>query len=122
VIAGEEDRRRSAAANLVAPPGTQRIDKWLWFARIAKTRTLAAALVREGKVRVNRVRAAKASQTVREGDVLTIALRGRVEILKVRAAGERRGPPAQALLLYEKLTPASGDRGSTPATGSQRTP
>ena len=106
--AGEEDRRRSAADTPGggAQSGSQRIDKWLWFARIAKTRTLAAELVREGKVRVNRVRAAKASQTVREGDVLTIALRGRVEILKVRSTGERRGPPAQAQTLYEKLTPA----------------
>jgi ribosome-associated heat shock protein Hsp15 len=87
------------------PAGTQRLDKWLWFARIVKSRTLGAALVSEGKVRVNRARAVKASQTVRPGDVLTITLRGRVDVLKVLAAGDRRGPPQQARQLYEKLAP-----------------
>ena len=85
--------------------GTQRIDKWLWFARIIKSRTLAAELVVEGKVRVNRVRATKPSQTVRAGDVLTVTLRGRVDILRVLAPGERRGPPDEARRLYEVLTP-----------------
>jgi ribosome-associated heat shock protein Hsp15 len=85
--------------------GTQRIDKWLWFARIIKSRTLAADLVVEGKVRVNRVRATKPSQTVRPGDVLTVTLRGRVDILRVLAPGERRGPPDEARRLYEVLTP-----------------
>ena len=85
--------------------GTQRIDKWLWFARIIKSRTLAADLVVEGKVRVNRVKATKPSQTVRAGDVLTLTLRGRVDILRVLAPGERRGPPDEARRLYEVLTP-----------------
>jgi ribosome-associated heat shock protein Hsp15 len=88
------------------PADTQRLDKWLWFARIAKSRTLAALLVSEGKVRVNRVRAAKASQAVRRGDVLTITLRGRVDVFKVLATGTRRGPPQHARQLYEKLAPA----------------
>ena len=47
------------------PAGTQRLDKWLWFARVIKSRTLAAQLVEDGKVRVNRVRASKPSQVVR---------------------------------------------------------
>jgi ribosome-associated heat shock protein Hsp15 len=85
-------------------PGTQRLDKWLWFARVAKSRTLAAQLVEDGKVRVNRTRATKPSQAVRSGDVLTIAFRGRVQVLRVRAAGERRGPPAEARLLYEVVS------------------
>jgi ribosome-associated heat shock protein Hsp15 len=84
--------------------GSQRIDKWLWFARIIKSRTLAAQLVVEGKVRVNRVKASKPSQTVRVGDVLTVTLRGRVDILQVLAPGERRGPPEEARRLYELLT------------------
>ena len=89
------------------PAATQRLDKWLWFARIVKSRTLAAEVIAQGKVRVNRTRVVKASQTVRPGDVLTIALRGRVQVLKVAAAGVRRGPPPQARQLYEDLSPAS---------------
>lgn len=80
---------------------TQRLDKWLWFSRVSKSRTLAAQLIEDGKVRVNRARVVKPSQTVRAGDVLTIALRGRVQILKVLAAGQRRGPPPEARQLYE---------------------
>ena len=93
----------AGAAN--RPPATQRLDRWLWFARVVKSRTLAAEAVALGKVRVNRVRAAKASQTLRPGDVLTLALGGRVRILKVLAPGVRRGPAAEARTLYEQLSP-----------------
>jgi ribosome-associated heat shock protein Hsp15 len=78
----------------------QRLDKWLWFARVVKSRTLAAQLVGGGKVRVNRMRVLKPSHLLRTGDVLTIALRGEVRVLEVLAVGERRGPPQQARLLY----------------------
>ena len=84
---------------------TQRLDKWLWFVRVVKTRTLAAKLVAEGGVRLNRLRVEKPSATVRPGDVLTIAVHDRVRILKVVAPGVRRGPPPEAQLLYEDLTP-----------------
>jgi ribosome-associated heat shock protein Hsp15 len=84
-------------------PAVQRLDKWLWFARVLKSRTLAAELVERGKVRVNRMRVVKPSHTVREGDVLTISLRGRVLVLKVLAAGARRGPPPEARCLYERV-------------------
>ena len=100
------------------PAATQRLDKWLWFARIVKSRTLAAEVVAQGKVRVNRARAVKASQTVRPGDVLTVALRGRVQVLKVAAAGARRGPPPEARLLYEDLSPATPN--AADSTGGQR--
>jgi ribosome-associated heat shock protein Hsp15 len=88
------------------PPAadTQRIDRWLWFARIVKSRTLAAGLVADGKVRVNRARIEKASHTVKPGDVLTVTVSRRVRVLRVLAAGERRGPPAEARTLYEELT------------------
>ena len=82
----------------------QRLDKWLWFSRIFKSRTLAAQLISEGKVRINRARVTKPSQPVRAGDVLTIAVRGRVQVLKVLASGERRGPAADARLLYEVIS------------------
>jgi ribosome-associated heat shock protein Hsp15 len=87
---------------------TQRLDKWLWFARVTKSRTLAAQLVQDGKVRVNRAKAAKPSHTIRAGDVLTIAVRGNVEVLKVLALGVRRGPPPAARLLYEVLSSVAG--------------
>jgi ribosome-associated heat shock protein Hsp15 len=103
--------------------GAQRLDKWLWYSRISKSRTLAAQLVLDGKVRVNRVRTLKPSQSVRPGDVLTIALRGKVQVLKVLAGGQRRGPPAEARLLYDVVPapePKSASQGS--AVVAERTP
>ena len=75
-----------------APDDGQRLDKWLYFARLAKSRTLAAEWILAGKVRVNRVRAGKPSHLLRTGEVVTIAMHGRVLVLKVLAAGQRRGP------------------------------
>ena len=86
------------------PPGTQRLDKWLWFARFVKTRTLASDLVSGGKVRLNKVRVEKPAQPVRPGDVLTISLHRRVQLVRVLAIAERRGPSAAAQALYEQLT------------------
>ena len=83
----------------------QRIDQWLWFARIAKSRTLAQALVERGKVRVNRVKIAKVSTTVRPGDVLTLSLGPRVISIEVVGIGARRGPATEAQTLYRDLTP-----------------
>ncbi len=84
----------------------RRIDKWLWFARLAKTRTAAQALAVSGRVRVNRERNQSASRPLKVGDVLTVALESGVRVLKVAALGERRGPAPEARLLYEDLTPA----------------
>jgi ribosome-associated heat shock protein Hsp15 len=86
---------------------TQRIDKWLWFARLTKTRTLAADLVVSGKVRLNRARVEKPSQPVRVDDVLTVVLNRRVRLLKVLGLGVRRGPAVAARALYEELTAAA---------------
>lgn len=103
--------------------GAQRLDKWLWFARVVKTRTLAATLVLDGKVRVNRVRADKPSQTVRPGDVVTVTAHSRVRVLKVAAAGERRGSPTVAEALYEELTPpASRSENQSQAADSEPAP
>ena len=82
----------------------QRIDKWLWFARIVKTRALAAALVSHGAVRVNRHKIARPGHPVVPGDILTLAVHGRVKVLKVLDPGARRGPAAEARLLYDDLT------------------
>lgn len=84
---------------------TQRLDKWLWFARIVKTRTLAASLIESGKVRLNKEKVSKPSQVVRPDDVITLTVARRVRILQVIAAGVRRGPAPEAQKLYEDLTP-----------------
>jgi len=82
----------------------QRLDKWLWFARVVKTRSLAARLILAGKVRVNRERTDKPSLMLRPGAVVTVLVAGRVRILRVVSPGQRRGPPADAHMLYEDLT------------------
>jgi ribosome-associated heat shock protein Hsp15 len=82
----------------------QRIDRWLWHARLVRTRGDAAALADAGYVRVNGTRIAAPSRQVRTGDVVTVALDRRVRVLKVRGFVERRGPASIALELYEDLT------------------
>ncbi len=83
----------------------QRLDKWLWFARVTKSRTLAATLVLEGKVRVNAERVAKPAHTLKAGDAVTITMRQRVRILRVKAFGLRRGSADLAAELFEDLSP-----------------
>ncbi|MGH6825891.1 RNA-binding S4 domain-containing protein [Methyloceanibacter sp.] len=85
----------------------QRLDKWLWCARLVKTRSLAAKLIEGGKVRVNGERALKVSRHVRMGDVVTGTGAGAGRLFVVRVAGEaeRRGPATNARSLYEDLTP-----------------
>ena len=87
------------------PAAGQRLDKWLWFARIVKTRTAAGRVVIGGKVRVNRNRVTKAAHLVRPGDVITATVAGKVCVLRVEALGQRRGPAAEARELYADLTP-----------------
>lgn len=86
-------------------PARQRLDKWLWFTRVVKTRSLAARLVTDGHVRVNSVRVETASKAVKTGDVVTVALERHVRVLRVLAGGERRGPAPEAQRLYEDLAP-----------------
>jgi ribosome-associated heat shock protein Hsp15 len=83
----------------------QRLDKWLWCARLVKTRSSAARLVTDGKVRINGERALKPSRLVRAGDVVTTANQGRLAVVRVIGAAERRGPASVAQTLYEDLTP-----------------
>jgi ribosome-associated heat shock protein Hsp15 len=82
----------------------QRLDRWLWHARIVKTRTLAADLVASGYVRVNGRRAEQPARLIKLGDVLTIALPSRVRVLKVAGILPRRADAAAARRLYEALT------------------
>jgi ribosome-associated heat shock protein Hsp15 len=81
----------------------QRIDRWLWHARLVRTRGAAAALAGSGYVRVNGARIDAPSRMVRTGDVITVALDRSVRVLKVRGFVERRGPAASIESLYEDL-------------------
>ncbi|NND49237.1 MAG: RNA-binding S4 domain-containing protein [Rhizobiales bacterium] len=90
-------------SDIPAPP--QRIDKWLWHARMFRTRSLASRYVATGKLRANGVRISKASYAVTPGDVLTFVLSERVRVLKILALAERRGPFSVACELYEDLSP-----------------
>jgi ribosome-associated heat shock protein Hsp15 len=99
------------------PEGRQRIDRWLFFARVVKSRSLAAKLAAAGRVRINRDKASQASDFVKPGDVLTITLDRRIVIYKVLDGGERRGPAPEARMLYEDLTPPPAPRESVSPDG-----
>jgi len=86
----------------------QRVDRWLWFARIFKSRSLAAKAVEGGAVRITRsgqtIRTDKPSYGLKVGDVVTLKVRGLVRVVEVLGSGERRGPARQAQSLYRDLT------------------
>ena len=79
-----------------------RLDKWLFHARVFKTRGLAAARIEAGGIRVNGQPCRKPGRAVRIGDVLTVSANRQVRVLTVRALGERRGPASEARLLYDE--------------------
>jgi ribosome-associated heat shock protein Hsp15 len=86
----------------------QRLDKWLWCARVAKTRAECSRFVERGAVRLNRQPVEKPHAKLRPGDVLTLAFgspeTGVVRIWRVLALAERRGPAPEARTLYEEVT------------------
>ena len=82
-----------------------RIDKWLWFARFFKTRSLATKLCGGSKVRINSKIVGKSSASVRPGDVLTFPQADRIRVVRVTALASRRGPASEARTLYEDLSP-----------------
>ena len=83
-------------------PGRLRLDKWLWCARVVKTREAAASLVESGHVRLNGQKTLKPGHGVKPGDVLTIVLNSRVRVLHVERLTDRRGPAEVARLLYRE--------------------
>ena len=84
-------------------PDSQRIDKWLWYARMVRTRNAAAALVTAGHVRVNGARVTAAGYALRRGDVITLALDYSVRVIKVGDFCEKRGGAQQARALFRSL-------------------
>lgn len=87
--------------------GGCRIDVWLWRARFFKTRSLAARMIEDGRIRLSRsggeTRLDKPSRTVKVGDGLVFALGGRLVAVRIENLGERRGPANEAQLLYSPL-------------------
>jgi ribosome-associated heat shock protein Hsp15 len=83
-----------------------RLDQWLWFARFAKSRSLAARLCAMGAVAVNGATVKKPNQTVRIGDVVVVPQGGWQRTVRVLALGLRRGPAAEARMLYEEVETA----------------
>ncbi|QJE74576.1 RNA-binding S4 domain-containing protein [Aerophototrophica crusticola] len=85
--------------------GRLRLDKWLWYARFVKTRSLAAKLCTSGSIRTGGAPVTKASHMVRAGDVLTFPLGPHIRVIKILALAARRGPAPEAQALYEDLSP-----------------
>jgi ribosome-associated heat shock protein Hsp15 len=88
----------------------QRIDKWLWHARMVRTRSAAASLTEAGFVRLNGKRVTAPGQLVRLGDVVTLALDRAVRVIKVEGFCERREAAPSARALYRDLTMGSADK------------
>ncbi len=86
-----------------------RIDKWLWAARVFKTRSLAAAACAGGKVDVNE-QGVKPAKLVRPGDLLHVTVGVARRVLRIAALSDRRGPAPRARALYEDLTPPAPPR------------
>lgn len=98
----------------------QRLDKWLWFARFFKSRSIAARLCAARRVRVNSIVVSKAHALVKPGDVLTFPQGIDIRVIEIVAPGERRGPATEARALYNDLDPPPDrkPRGD-PAPGSR---
>jgi ribosome-associated heat shock protein Hsp15 len=87
----------------MAEGSSLRLDKFLWFARIVKTRGQAQALAEDGRLRIGGRAVDRAHAPVRVGDVLSFAVHGRVRVIQIEALPTRRGPPAEARSLYREV-------------------
>jgi ribosome-associated heat shock protein Hsp15 len=82
-------------------PG-RRLDQWLWFARFAKSRSIAARLCAAGAVNVNGVAVGKANHTIKPGDIVVLPQGPWQRTVEVLALGTRRGPASEAQMLYRE--------------------
>jgi ribosome-associated heat shock protein Hsp15 len=103
-------------------PLKQRLDRWLFFARAVKSRTLAQKFIEAGAVRINSERTTHTDHAVGAGDVLTMTLHTRLLVWRVLDLGSRRGPPAEAQALYEDLSPPPLPCEPAPAPPADRDP
>ncbi len=83
-----------------------RLDQWLWFARLAKSRSVAARLCAAGAIAINRTTVTKPNQTVRVGDLVVVPQGGAQRTVRVLALGVRRGPASEARALYQETAAA----------------
>ncbi|GAA6211612.1 RNA-binding S4 domain-containing protein [Hyphomicrobiales bacterium 4NK60-0047b] len=88
----------------------RRIDQWLFYSRLVKSRSLAGRLVEAGKLRVNKVKVSKPSSLVRKGDVITSMINRDLKIIEILELGVRRGPASEAKELYNDITPKEAPR------------
>ena len=95
-----------------------RLDKWLFFARFFKTRSLSSKQIEAGHVRVNATKVLKPATSISIGQVLTVVQSRTVRVVEVLALGHRRGPASEAQLLYRDLTPNQDSQ--DPASGQGR--
>lgn len=98
----------------MAGEARQRLDKWLFFARVVKSRSLAAKVIEAGRVRINGNKTDQPAAAIKPGDVLTITAERRILVYRVRVPGERRGPAEEARTLYEDLSPQPGSSPDAP--------
>lgn len=106
-----DDTKRSTAH--IDPASSQRIDRFLWHARLAGSRSAAQALAERGIVRLNGRRIERAHTPVRRGDLLTLPLGNAVRVIRIVELPSRRGPAPEAHALYEFIE--TGDSQTTPA-------
>lgn len=108
--------------------GRLRIDRWLWFARFFKSRSAASQVCNAGRIRSGGKIVAKASHTVKIGDILTFPQSRIIRTVKIVDLGSRRGPASEAQALYEDMAPPSAtakserERGPLEAQPGQRLP
>jgi ribosome-associated heat shock protein Hsp15 len=100
----------------------QRLDRWLFFSRAVKSRTLAQKLIETGAVRVNSERTDRSDHKVGPGDVLTMTVHTRLLVWRILDPGSRRGPAPEAALLYEDLSPPPVPREAFPPIHAEREP
>lgn len=100
----------------------QRLDRWLFFSRAVKSRSLAQKLIEAGAVRVNSERTVASDRRIGPGDVLTMTMHQQLRVWRVRASGTRRGPAVEAATLYEDLSPPPPPREADPPALGVRLP
>jgi ribosome-associated heat shock protein Hsp15 len=122
VCAGAGDD--GAMTQAADPTPTIRLDKWLWHARFFKSRSLAAAAISDGPLRLNGQPVSKPATAVRPGDIVTFVQARQVRVVRVLAPGTRRGPATEAQTLYDEIetqAPPKDPGAPRPAPGGRPT-